>query len=422
MMKSAFLTIAGIFCALGAGSSTVWAMGTAFSYQGRLHVSGDPAEGYYDFSFRIYDSATEGEMVGSPLGLSHVEVTKGYFTVSLDFGAAAFDGSPRWLEIWVAPYNPFLPLRQTRLSPRQPVAPVPYALCARSLSGTIDVSQITGLLGQGYSILFPDVLYNQVTLWVYNSQVYLSWFGTSVVLTGPGVDIDRIRGFDSQGRPADNPGFALEHPFIFEAAEPQAGTLRTYLDANPNLSPVLCAFNVPLLSGQDYLHLATYELTAQGYSQGTDGRTRFRFAMTKAPDRLLSITMLDPSTYSSPKDFGDTGAYNPATDRKVEIQGMTGLFFPEVALDEAERTLTMTYSSEEGAGIFGWVKAVVEGTNDQRSLSVAKLDGGGNVIEQYNYEGCFPLRYEIIRGFGLYTALQARVTLSYNIRIPAIIN
>ena len=406
------------------GAATVSAMDTAFTYQGRLHVSGDPAEGYYDFSFRIYDSATEGALVGSPLGISHVEVTGGYFTVSLDFGTAAFDGNPRWLEIWVAPYNPFLPLRQTRLSPRQPVAPVPYALCARSLSGTIDVSQITGLLGQGYTVLFPDVLYNQVTLWVYNSQSNFSWFGMSVILTGPGVDIDRIKGFDGQGHPADNPGFALEHPIIFEAAEPQAGTLRTYLDANPNSGPMwFCAFDVPLLSGQGFLHLATFELTAQGYSASTDGRTRFRFAMTKAPDRIFNIAMLDPSTsYSTSKDFGNTGAYNPATDRKVEIQGMTGLFFPEVVLDEAERTLTMTYSAEEGAGIFGWVKAVVEGTNDQRSLSVAKLDGGGNVVEQYNYEGCFPLRYEIIRGFGLNTALQARVVLSYNIRVPYFIN
>lgn len=420
MMKSAFLTIAGIFCALGAGSST-WAMGTAFTYQGRLHVSGDPAEGYYDFSFRIYDSATEGALVGSPVGLSHVEVKKGYFTVSLDFGAAAFDGSPRWLEIWVAPYNPFLPLRQTRLSPRQAVTPVPYALCARSLSGTIDVSQITGLLGQGYTVLFPDILYNQVAMYVWYTQAGWSWMEPAVVLTGPGVDIDRIKGFDGQGRPADNPGFALEHPIVFEAAEPGAAALKAYLDAYPNSGPVWCAFHVPQLSGLPFMHMTAHELTAQGYSAGTDGRTRFRFAMTKAPDRALTIDLVDPSTFV-PMDFGNTGAYNPATDRKVQIQGLTGLFFPEVVLDEAERTLTFTYSVEEGAGIFGWVKAVVEGTNDQRSLSVAKLDGVGNVIEQYNYEGCFPLRYEIIRGFGLSTALQARVTLSYNIRIPAIIN
>jgi len=50
--------------------------------------------------------------------------------------------------------------------------------------------------------LFPDILYNQVAMYVWYMQAGWSWMELAVVLTGPGVDIDRIKGFDGQGRPA----------------------------------------------------------------------------------------------------------------------------------------------------------------------------------------------------------------------------
>jgi hypothetical protein len=34
------------------------AQGTAFTYQGRLNVSGSPANASYDFQFALYDAAT----------------------------------------------------------------------------------------------------------------------------------------------------------------------------------------------------------------------------------------------------------------------------------------------------------------------------------------------------------------------------
>jgi hypothetical protein len=237
-----------------------------------------------------------------------------------------------------------------------------------------------------------------------------------VVLVGPGVDIDRIKGFDSQGHPLDNPGFALEHPIVFEAAEPQATTLKSYIDTHPNSSPVLCAMDVPQLSGQSFFHIPVFELTTQGYESGLDGRTRFRFAMTKAPDRFLTISILRPGDFQD-FDFGSAGSYNPAADKPVLIDGIGGQFFPEVAVDETQRTLTLTYSSDEGAGIFYWVKRIVEGNNDQRFVRVLQLDAGGNVVGVTTYQGCFPIKYEIFNGFGLNTTLRARVVLSYNTRV-----
>jgi hypothetical protein len=70
-----------------------------------------------------------------------VTVTDGLFTVVLDFGAAAFAGSARWLEIAVQPGagGGF-----TTLAPRQELTSTPNALYSRA-SGT--AAAVTGLVG-----------------------------------------------------------------------------------------------------------------------------------------------------------------------------------------------------------------------------------------------------------------------------------
>jgi len=99
----------------------------AFTYQGRLNDGPKHANGLYDFQFTIYNAATEGDVVGETLTYLATSVSNGIFTVVLDFGAASFDGGPRWLEIMV---------RRNRapdfytLSPRTEITPTPYALYA----------------------------------------------------------------------------------------------------------------------------------------------------------------------------------------------------------------------------------------------------------------------------------------------------
>ena len=73
-------------------------VGTAFTYQGLLNSAGQPASGNYDLKFTLYDAASGGGQVGSPVTSAPVIVTNGNFTVLLDFGAA-FNGQARWLEI-----------------------------------------------------------------------------------------------------------------------------------------------------------------------------------------------------------------------------------------------------------------------------------------------------------------------------------
>jgi hypothetical protein len=104
------------------------AQGTAFTYQGRLTDGGNPANATYDIRFILWDSDAGGAQVGSTVTKDDVVVTNGLFTVSLDFGANAFDGNARWLEIAAragTSTGTFVVL-----SPRQPITSAPYAIFA----------------------------------------------------------------------------------------------------------------------------------------------------------------------------------------------------------------------------------------------------------------------------------------------------
>jgi hypothetical protein len=104
--------------------------GTAFTYQGKIDRSGSPANGPYDIEFSLWDAVSGGSQIGVTQTINGVPVTNGLFTVSLDFGGVAFDGSARWLEISLQGPGD---LGFTPLSPRQAMTVTPYAI--RALSG-----------------------------------------------------------------------------------------------------------------------------------------------------------------------------------------------------------------------------------------------------------------------------------------------
>ncbi|MBI1764078.1 MAG: hypothetical protein HYR56_21850 [Acidobacteria bacterium] len=108
------------------GSSVTLAQTTSFTYQGRLIDGSGPATGAYDLQFKLFDALSGGTQVGTSATLEDVAVSTGSFNVTLDFGAAAFPGASRWLEIAVRPgvsTGAF-----TLLTPRQPITSTPYTL------------------------------------------------------------------------------------------------------------------------------------------------------------------------------------------------------------------------------------------------------------------------------------------------------
>lgn len=105
-------------------SLTALAQTTEFTYQGKLNNNGGAATGNYDFEFRLFAVPTDGAALATQQKLN-VAVRDGIFTVSLDFGAANFDGSNRWVEIAVRPAGGGA---FTVLAPRQPLTSAPYAI------------------------------------------------------------------------------------------------------------------------------------------------------------------------------------------------------------------------------------------------------------------------------------------------------
>jgi hypothetical protein len=101
-------------------------MGTAFSYQGKLTSGTNAANGFYDFQFAVYDrDDRHGFQWGPTLSTNAVPVSNGLFVVQLDFLSDVFNGDARWLGIEVKTNGA---ATYTRLAPRQPLLPVPYAL------------------------------------------------------------------------------------------------------------------------------------------------------------------------------------------------------------------------------------------------------------------------------------------------------
>lgn len=85
-----------------------------FTYQGQLMDSGAPANGTFDMTFQLADSASGGFALAVDT-VNNVSVVDGLFTVEIDFPNALMNSSSRWLSISVegTPLTPRVRLRET---------------------------------------------------------------------------------------------------------------------------------------------------------------------------------------------------------------------------------------------------------------------------------------------------------------------
>jgi len=134
--------------------------GTAFTYQGQLKQGGVPVTDTCDFQFTLWNAEAGGRQAGSSgcggastIVRPDVSVTNGLFTVPLNFGCpedtsggepGAFNGDARWLEVSVDCDGS----GPTKLSPRQPIAPTPYALHTWGTAPVFNVQDF-GAVGDG---------------------------------------------------------------------------------------------------------------------------------------------------------------------------------------------------------------------------------------------------------------------------------
>lgn len=143
-------------------------MGTSFTYMGRLMDTNEPADGLYDFEFRLYDDPCTGIQLGSTVVVDDFDVIDGFFTVELDFGAV-FDGNARWLETTVAHADGSDPCT---LSPRQETTPAPYAIYAQSAQ---EANTINGLDSSNFATKLHTHLGEDITAGTVGTDYYSAY-------------------------------------------------------------------------------------------------------------------------------------------------------------------------------------------------------------------------------------------------------
>jgi hypothetical protein len=125
---------------------------TAFTYQGQLNAGGVLPNGQtYQFAFTLYDAASGGNVVGTPINQAILVGSGGLFTTDLDFGPI-FNGAQCWLEIKVGTSI----ANEQALAARQPINAVPVAQYALSVPASARSKLIpfsTGIILSGATVV-----------------------------------------------------------------------------------------------------------------------------------------------------------------------------------------------------------------------------------------------------------------------------
>ncbi len=156
-----FATVA--FCCWLTTSTSAFAQGTAFTYQGQLTVSNSPTHGTWNMTFKLWNAASGGAQVGSTITSNGVViVTNGLFTVYLDFGNEYSTGTPYWLELGVETNGGG---SFSTLAPRQQLTPTPYSIFAEGanatgLTGTIPAGNLSGTYSNPLNLNNPGNIFD----------------------------------------------------------------------------------------------------------------------------------------------------------------------------------------------------------------------------------------------------------------------
>jgi hypothetical protein len=270
---------------------------------------------------------------------------------------------------------------------------------------SIDVSKITGLLGTGYTMLFPDVLYNQA-----NIEIPSVFIGQLLMVSSLGFETERISTpttiVNGEQRYKEEAGLSMEYPIVFETASAtDIAALKSWFDGDK--SPKAGSVIVKDLAGNETCRYLFFEYVPDKYEAGTDGRTRFTIKHNLLPNNICHIEM-------DGTDFGNEHSFNIATDKIVIIQGVTYTgFSPAVEVNETARTITLTMDYNEGMGIYNWAKQTVQGLIGTKDIAIIETTDGVTEISRKNYYECISIKWELIYGFSLNKKLKARVVIAY---------
>lgn len=285
------------------------AQGTAFTFQGRLTDSGAPANGLYDFQFALRDALTAGNAVGTPLTLNPVGVTNGLFSVTLDFGAGVFNGSARWIEIGARTNGSVS--AYTVLTPRTPVAPVPYAMFVNTDALAAQIAAVTSQVSALSNLV--STLTNQVL--TLTNQVTALTVSNSTLAT----QLVTVSNYSSTNIPVGVPvvsADALDPVFLGQGLQVfQTVPAAPWVNGTVTGAPSARSGHASVWTGQQFLVWggdlggATYSSSGGAYATGSDTWTTFSaFQSPSARERHTAVW-----TGTEMVVFGGSGATGLAT-------------------------------------------------------------------------------------------------------------
>jgi hypothetical protein len=252
-------------------AQTAFAQTTVFAYQGRLELDGVPANGDYDFQFKLFDAANGGAQQGSTLEQLNITVANGAFTVNLDFGAAVFSGADRFLEVSARPAGSGA---YATITPCQFVTSTPYSI--RSLRATTSDGLSATCAGCVTSSQIQNVQGSQVAGNVAGSQIS----GTIPVTSVPAGSSNYIQNATSQ-QPNSNfnisgngtAGGSLQGSVVNALTHYNLGGLRVLTTAGlDNLVVGLNAGNVNTGSNNSFVGSQTGRSNTTGFNNSFFGR------------------------------------------------------------------------------------------------------------------------------------------------------
>lgn len=188
--RSTWLAVAAGL-AMGLSGASGAPLGNGFTFQGELKNTGVIAAGPVDLRFRLFDSVAAGSQIGGQLTRSSVGLLDGRFTVGdLDFGAGAFAGEERFLEVDVAVAGSGA---FTTLSPRFKLNAAPHAVFALNAGNASLAASALALNGQPASFytnaanMSSGVLPNARLSGIYSGSILFTNGANSFAGNGSGI-------------------------------------------------------------------------------------------------------------------------------------------------------------------------------------------------------------------------------------------
>jgi len=346
-------------------SSSVFAQGTTFTYQGRLDDGGTPANGSFDFTFTLYGVSIGGSAVAGPVTNAAVAVTNGLFTTTLDLGGN-FSGADRWLEI-AARTNGSGSF--TTLNPRQKLTPMPYAITASNLSGTLAASQLSG------SVALANL---PTTILVTNGQTGLNLGGS---FSGNGAGITNLNLYLNTGG-----AMALSGKFVL-ASSPAVGSHPysvTTADVNGDGKPDLISAN----NGANTLTVLTNNgsggfVLASSPAVGTGPESVVAADVTGdgKPDLISANNGAGTLTVLTNDGVGEFVLANTYAVGSQPVSVAAADFNGDSKVDLISANLnanTLTVMTNDGSGNFA-LSSTLFGTGAPWAIAAADVNGDGKI-------------------------------------------